>query len=63
MTKGEITDLLTFTEEILNGKLHFLYSVCVSFSFFFAEVIVVSKIIRIGEKAGLNRHEKRELLQ
>ena len=24
----ETEDLITFTEEILNGKLHFLYSVC-----------------------------------
>ena len=26
----ETADLVTFTEEILNGKLHFLYSVLIS---------------------------------
>ena len=38
----EFADLVTFTEEILNGKLHFLCSVCMEVTVTFTEFIFIA---------------------
>ena len=50
-TKNETVDLVTFTEEILNGKLHFLYSER-NFGFVILKRKAISLPIELATRSG-----------
>ena len=46
----ETADLVTFTEEIVNGKLYFLCSVGLIFSIDLANIVTIQNLLKLENK-------------